>query len=97
MTASVSPEVIEKWRSEFEDYHGAHARLDNGRYADPADQTLWACWVKARKSAVINLPQGSMKKLNYDYSTGRNSGIVECRFAIQNQGYQIGFLPPHGE
>lgn len=84
MTASVSPELIEKWRSEFEQYHGAHARFDNGRYVDNVDQTLWVCWFKSRQSAVIELP-----KPTECCGTSRHYWPIPLKDHIEAQGYRV--------
>jgi len=90
---TVSPEVIRRWRSEFEAYHGAHARFDNGRYVDHADQTLWVCWFKARQSAVIELPE----KVSVGFGTKSAFTYILIDQLIEKleaQGYQVNFNQP---
>lgn len=92
--ATVSPEVIEKWRREFEEHRKVqHIFFCLDRKADDTYESVhtdiaWSYWLAARQSAVIELPENNSC---YDVV---HDAIEEIADAIKAQGYRVNFNQP---
>lgn len=89
MTASVSPEVIEKWRSEFElliadDRHLSVSKHGAGAYVDDDTYNAFYWFCRSRQSAVIELP-----KPTECCGTSRHYWPIPLKDHIESQGYRV--------
>lgn len=93
MTA-VSPEVIEKWRSEFEqspinkNILADIKRKQCGEYFNFHTENKWEGFKMGRKSLVIELPPMFIS-LQSDYIDGAKQGIANCKKLLESQGYRV--------
>jgi hypothetical protein len=94
MTASVSPEVIEKWRDEFESRRIANHpcpcldRDEAGNYVAIHAWVAWSYWLAARQSVVIELPKMETPADN-EFINGAKTAIANARKMIESQGYRV--------
>lgn len=87
------PEVLEKWRKEFESWaHGDGYCVDKviatGRYVHAYTAIAWKVWQAARQTAVIELSKPATKTDHFDdpVKYWRKSTVVQ---AIEPQGYRV--------
>lgn len=88
MTATKTPpEVIEKWREEFEIYCDSleHkipvVKNNDGKYTFFSTRGLFDCWIAARQSLVIELPAATTLDAQFYF--------VEMTRDIRTQGYRV--------
>lgn len=95
MTASVSPEVIEEWRIEFEERRKAKHpqpcldRDEQGIYVAMNTWLAWDYWLDARQSVVIELPKRALPQ-DDQHDSGYNYCIDHAIELIESQGYRAG-------
>lgn len=107
MTASVSPEVIERWRADFKLAYKVpeHLVMKRGKWFHKQDKwaavaielnKLFDVWCNARQSAVIDLPDP------IEFDSGHDEPSFhywpsQIKSALRKQGYQVNFNhPTHG-
>lgn len=95
--SNLSPEVIERWRKDFEAYrNGAYHNPDldrtvGGKYRKGRIESLWEHWVAARQSAVIELPNfmGDEDDFSLVHKSAFNGAVNICKKSIEDQGYRV--------
>jgi hypothetical protein len=85
---TVSPEVIEKWRSEFEiwfcgeDSKTILKKDGAGNYTYIAAYSAWKAFIAGRQSLVIYLPKD-------DGTIAQDAYVIDAAAYIESQGYQV--------
>lgn len=89
------PEVLEKWRKEFE--RAAKEKYPKTEFGIYADGSYWTAWIDnlwvgfkmARQTAVIELPDFQKGYSMDSYWPGYNDGLRTAANVIESQGYRV--------
>jgi hypothetical protein len=81
-----NPEIVEKWRSEFESEFEENMLKRNsaGGYINSHVNSMWQGFLMARESVVINLPPRYVLNAGGDYIK-----LFQLEDSIESQGYRV--------